>query len=170
MKPAAAFRVGQGFDWHRLAEGLPFRLGGVTLESPVGAQAHSDGDALLHALTDAILGALALGDIGDFFPPSDPQWRDADSALFVNGAMRQAQQRGYELINVDATVFLEAPKLGPYKRAMAQTIAQLLQIEDDCVSVKAKTAEQLGPLGRCEAVAASVTVLMMTTTAAISRP
>lgn len=155
-----ACRVGQGFDWHRLAPDLPLRLGGVSIDSPVGAQAHSDGDALLHALTDALLGALALGDIGDFFPPTDPRYRDADSALFVREAVRLLSERGYAVLNVDATVFLETPRLGPHKRAMAQAIAMLLGLPGTCVSVKAKTAEQLGPLGRSEAVAASVITLV----------
>jgi 2-C-methyl-D-erythritol 2,4-cyclodiphosphate synthase len=157
------FRIGLGHDRHRLIAGRPLMLGGVRIESPVGLDGHSDADVLLHAITDAILGALALGDIGEWFPNTDPQWADADSATFVEAAIREARRRGWELGNLDCTVHAERPKLSPDKPRMAGRIAALLGTTADRVNVKAKTGEQVGPIGRAEAIDAEAVVLLVRT-------
>lgn len=153
-------RVGSGFDLHRLEQGHPFWLGGILVESPVGPLGHSDGDVVLHALCDALFGAMGLGDIGDWFPPSDPQWKGVASSLFVQKAVKSLHDKGFWVINADITVLLETPKLGPYKAQISQTVAQLLQITPDCVCTKAKTMEGLGAIGQGQAVAAMTTVLI----------
>ncbi|MGE0200560.1 MAG: 2-C-methyl-D-erythritol 2,4-cyclodiphosphate synthase [Candidatus Melainabacteria bacterium] len=153
------WRVGYGTDLHRLTPGRPLLIGGLAIESPVGSDAHSDGDVLLHALVDALLGALALGDIGDHFPPSDPQWAGADSSCFVAHALKLISKAGYRVGNVDATVHLEAPKLYPHKQTIRELLACLLEIPVEQVSFKAKTGEGLAPIGTGDAIAASVTVL-----------
>lgn len=153
-------RIGQGFDIHRLIPGRPLLLGGIAVESPVGSDAHSDGDVLLHALMDALLGALALGDIGDHFPPSDMRYKDADSLMLLRRVLQHVQQHGYLLVNLDATVFLEKPKLLPYKALIRESLARHLNLPVDCVSFKAKTAEGMGAIGHQEAIAASVVVLL----------
>lgn len=140
-------------------------VGGIRIESPVGSEAHSDGDVILHSLIDALLGACGLGDIGDHFPPSDPQYKDMPSTDFLQKILPLLQsvgesQTAYQVSNVDMTVFLEAPKLGPYKQRIREHIAQLLGLPIDCVSLKAKTAEKFPPVGTQEAIAASVTVLL----------
>lgn len=152
-------KIGHGFDLHRLAPGRPFWLGGLIIESAVGPVGHSDGDVVLHALCDALLGAMGLGDIGEHFPPSDPQWAGAASAQFVGHALSLMAQKGYQPSNVDITIVLEAPKLKPYKEAMRDVIATLVKLPIDCVSVKAKTMEGLGDIGQGQAVAAMVTLL-----------
>jgi len=154
------WRVGHGEDLHRLAPGKPLLIGGLLIDSPVGSDAHSDGDVLLHALVDAMLGALALGDIGDHFPPSDPQWAGADSSRFVAHALRLVEAAGYRVGNVDATVHLEAPRLYPHKQTIRELLACLLDIPVDRVSFKAKTGEGVAPVGTGEAIAASVVVLL----------
>ncbi len=155
-------RVGQGYDIHRLVSGKPLYLGGLLIDSTVGSDAHSDGDILLHALIDALLGALALGDIGDHFPPTDVQYRDIRSTLLLEKVMTLLQQKRAKLVNCDATVFLEAPKLYPYKPGIREALAQLLGLPVDQVSFKAKTAEKFPPVGTQEAIAAAVTVLVET--------
>lgn len=157
---ALHFRVGQGYDLHRLVPGEVLTIGGVVIESPVGCQAHSDGDVILHALVDAVLGACALGDIGDYFPPSDPQWEGMASVRFVEKAMALIQEAGYQINNVDCTVCLEKPKLGKHKQAIRVHLSQMLALPLHAVSVKAKTAEKFPPVGTQEAIAASVTVLL----------
>lgn len=155
------FRVGLGHDRHRLVAGRPLILGGVRIDSPVGLDGHSDADVLLHAVTDAILGALALGDIGEWFPNTDPQWASADSAVFVQAAIAEARRRGWELGNLDCTVHAERPKLSPHKPMIAARIAEMLGTTVDRVNVKAKTGERVGPIGRGEAIDADAVVLLV---------
>ena len=153
-------RIGLGYDSHRFAVGRPLVLGGVRIEHEQGLAGHSDADAVLHAVTDAILGALAAGDVGEVFPDSDPRWADVDSAVFVAEAMRLAAEQGCKVVNCDVTVLAEAPRLGPYKRRMAERIAELLGVAPEAVSVKAKTNERMGAIGRREGVAAMAAVLL----------
>ena len=153
-------RVGQGFDIHRLVPDKPLIIGGVSVESPVGSLAHSDGDALFHSLIDAVLGATGQGDIGDHFPPSDAQYKNANSVDLFQAIWTPLMKAGWKVINIDATVFLEAPKLGPYKQAIRKSIAKLVNIDTSCVTIKAKTAEKFPPVGTQEAIATSVTVLL----------
>ena len=154
------FRIGFGNDIHRLEAGRPLVLGGVTIESELGAAGHSDADALTHAVTDALLGALALGDIGSHFPDTDPRWQNADSFVFLAGAVRMIKEHGYTVVNVDSVISLEKPKLRPYIEAMRGNLAKTLGIESDCVSVKAKTGEGLGEVGTGLAVKAAAVVLI----------
>jgi 2-C-methyl-D-erythritol 2,4-cyclodiphosphate synthase len=156
-------RVGQGYDIHRLVPDRPLLLGGVKIDSPVGSQAHSDGDVLLHALIDALLGAVGLGDIGDHFPPTDERYRNADSRQLLGHVLALIQAEGFQLMNMDGTVFLEKPKLLPYKPAIRQALAEALSLPGDRISFKAKTAEKLGAVGQSQALAAAVTVLLMRT-------
>lgn len=153
-------RVGQGEDIHRVDEGRTLVLGGVIIEEGPGLAGHSDADVLLHAITDAILGAAALGDIGHHFPPSDPRYRDADSADFLRHALRLAREAGWELINVDSTVRTERPKLAPYVEHIRARIAEIAGVAVTQVSVKAKSAEGLDAIGRGEAMAATAVVLV----------
>lgn len=154
------FRIGTGHDTHRLVSGRPLVLGGVPVESDRGAEGHSDGDALAHALCDAILGALCDGDIGAHFPDSDAQWKDADSLQLLARVSGLARERGYHLVNADATILLERPRLRDYIAAMREAIASTLQVDSDCVSVKAKTGEGLDAVGRGEAVTVDAVVLL----------
>lgn len=134
-------RVGTGFDWHKLTTKRQLVLGGVRIESELGALGHSDGDALLHSICDALLGAMGLGDIGEHFPDTDPAFRDIDSSLLLEAVRGMLERRGFEVVNIDTTVFLDAPKLSPYKEVMRQRIAGLLGMPPEQVSVKAKTFE-----------------------------
>lgn len=154
------YRIGQGYDIHRLIPEKPMMVGGVRIESPVGSEAHSDGDVLLHSLIDALLGACGLGDIGDHFPPTDEQYKNIISTLLLQKVLPLITQAGYTVGNLDTTIFLEKPKLGPYKQQIRENLANLLNLPLDCVSVKAKTAEKFPPVGTQEAIAASVTLLM----------
>src|SRR5438552_786528 len=154
------FRIGTGYDTHRLVAGRSLILGGVLVESDRGADGHSDGDALAHALADAILGALCEGDLGVHFPDSDSQWKDADSLQLLARVCWLAGERGYHLVNADATVMLERPKLRDYIAAMRETLAKTMQVESDCVSVKAKTGEGLDSVGLGEAVTVEAVVLL----------
>ena len=153
-------RVGSGHDTHRLAAGRPFVLGGVRIDHPLGPVGHSDADVVLHAVTDALLGAAALGDIGETFPDTDPDYRDADSSIFVTEALAKLTALGWRVVNLDVTVFAEAPKLGPIKTAIRANLANLLGINIDAVSVKAKTGEQVGHIGRGEAIGCHAVVLI----------
>jgi 2-C-methyl-D-erythritol 2,4-cyclodiphosphate synthase len=137
-------RIGFGWDSHEFRSGVPLKIGGVLLPHHQGLAGHSDGDVLLHALTDALLGAVAAGDIGGFFPPSDPQWKGADSAVFVEEALRQVRHAGYTVANVDSTLILAAPKIGPHAKEIQARVASLLGIKPDHVGVKAKTPEGMG--------------------------
>jgi 2-C-methyl-D-erythritol 2,4-cyclodiphosphate synthase len=154
------FRVGIGHDTHRLAAGRPLVLGGVEIESERGAEGHSDADALAHAVTDAILGALCEGDIGVHFPERDPRWKNADSLQLLARVMWLAGERGYAVVNVDATVMLERPRLRPHIEEMRAKLAGVLGVEVGCVSVKAKTGEGLDAVGEELAVTAQAVVLL----------
>lgn len=153
-------RIGQGYDIHRLVEGRPLVIGGLTLEYDRGPLGHSDGDALLHAVTDAILGACALGDIGRHFPPSDKRFKDADSKVLLRQAIEMVLEAGFTVINIDSTVILEKPRLAPHIESMRRNLAQLLDLDPDSVSVKAKTNEGLGPVGEGQAIAAQAVALV----------
>jgi len=154
------FRIGIGNDTHKLAEGRPLMLGGVHVASNRGGEGHSDADALLHAITDAVLGALCEGDIGMHFPDSDPQWKDANSLQLLSRVVWLAHERGLRVINVDATIMLERPQLRPYLLSMRENITEVLGVELSCVSVKAKTNEGLDAVGQGLAVAAQAVVLL----------
>ena len=140
-------RTGFGWDVHRIAAGRPLILGGITVPGDFGLEGHSDADVLSHAITDAILGAAALGDIGMHFPDTDPRWKGCDSLVFLRHAKGLAAERGYSIVNVDSTIILERPKLKDYRAAIRERIAQTLGLELDRVSVKFKTAEKVGPVG-----------------------
>jgi 2-C-methyl-D-erythritol 2,4-cyclodiphosphate synthase len=140
-------RTGLGWDVHRLVPGRPLILGGVTIPSDLGLEGHSDADILAHAVTDAILGALALGDIGMHFPDTDPRWKGCDSLVFLRHANELADARGYRVVNVDSTIILERPKLKDFRDAIRAKLAATLGLEPERVSVKFKTAETLGPVG-----------------------
>lgn len=148
-------RIGFGYDSHVFKPGVPLRIGGIALDHPEGLAGHSDGDVLLHALTDAILGAVAAGDIGTFFPPSDPRWKGADSAVFLNLALEELQNAGYQLVNTDITLILARPKISPIAASLRARVAELLDLPLDCVSIKAKTPEglNLDHVAQCHAVA-----------------
>jgi len=157
-----AIRIGQGFDLHRLSEGIPLKLGGLTIDFEKGSVGHSDGDVVLHALIDALLGALGEGDIGDWFPPGDASTRGIDSGELLQRVLNDLKRRwpDFCLVNVDITMFLERPKLGGLKVQMKDHVAHLLGIEPSRVSIKAKTAEGFFPVGTSDAVAASVICLV----------
>ena len=165
-RDALPFRIGHGFDLHRLeplpprGEGKPLALGGVRFEHDLGAVGHSDGDALLHAATDAILGALGEPDIGELFPDASPKWKGADSAIFLDEALARLRAAGYEIANLDATVILERPKIAPRKDAIRASLAARLSISAARVNVKGKTHERLDALGEGRGVAAHVVVLL----------
>jgi len=137
-------RIGYGWDSHEFKAGIPLKIGGVTLPHPKGLGGHSDGDVLLHALTDALLGAVAAPDIGSLFPPSDPQWKGADSAVFLREALKRVRAAGYGVVNVDSTLILAAPKIGPHAATIREHVAELLGVPADCVGLKAKTPEGMG--------------------------
>ena len=154
------FRIGSGHDSHRLVSGRPLILGGIRIEHPFGLAGHSDADAVLHAVTDAFLGAACLGDIGDAYPDSDPQWKDADSARFLSETMQRLSHMGWVPVNLDITIFAQEPKLGTLKSAMRENIAKLVGVPVDAVNVKAKTGEKVGHIGRGEAIACHAVVLI----------
>ncbi len=153
-------RIGQGFDVHAFGEGDHVMLGGLRVPHDRGVVAHSDGDVVLHALCDAMLGALALGDIGQHFPPGDPRWKDADSLQFLRHCDALLRERGWQLGNADITVICERPKVGPHAAAMRERIAAALDVGLDAISVKATTTESLGFTGRREGIAAHAVVLL----------
>ena len=157
------YRIGQGSDIHRLETGKPLILGGVSIESEKGAVGHSDADALTHAVTDALLGALALGDIGSHFSDKDERWRGADSFVFLRFTVGLMKEKGFAVVNVDSTVHLETPRLRPFIDRMRENLAVALEIEMDSVSVKAKTGEKVDAVGRSEAIKAEAVVLLQTT-------
>src|SRR6266404_6345508 len=145
------YRIGSGHDTHRLAEGWPLLLGGVRINHPRGLFGHSDADVVLHAVTDALLGAAGLGDIGDAYPDTDPAYRGADSSLFLRETVARLSQKGWRLVNLDVIIFAQEPKLGPLKAEIRLHLAYLLGLEVDAVNVKAKTGEGVGAIGRAEA-------------------
>jgi 2-C-methyl-D-erythritol 2,4-cyclodiphosphate synthase len=138
-----SMRIGYGWDSHAFQPGVKLKIGGIAIDHPEGLAGHSDGDVLLHAITDALLGALAVGDIGSFFPPGDPRWKDADSAIFLNLALEEVRTAGYRIVNVDTTLVLAAPKIGPISGDMRARVAELLDIPPNAVGIKAKTPEGL---------------------------
>ncbi len=148
-------RIGFGYDSHVFKPDVPLRIGGLTIKHPEGLAGHSDGDVLLHAITDALLGSVAAGDIGSFFPPGDPRWKDADSAIFLNLATEELQHAGFRIVNIDTTLVLAAPKIGPIAGEMRARVADLLNVEIDQVSIKAKTPEglNLDHVAQCHAIA-----------------
>ena len=137
-------RIGYGWDSHEFKPGIPLKIGGVSIPHHAGLAGHSDGDVLLHALTDALLGAVAAGDIGTYFPPSNPKWKGADSVVFVQQALKLVDEAGYQVGNVDSTLILAAPRIGPHASAIQQKVADLLGIEPSRVGIKAKTPEGMG--------------------------
>lgn len=153
-------RVGQGYDVHRLVEGRKLILGGVDIPYELGLLGHSDADALLHAITDALLGAAALGDIGRHFPDTDPRYKGADSRVLLRGAVALLKEKGWHPVNVDATIIAQQPKLAPHAAAMAANVAVDLGISPDSVNIKGKTNEKLGYLGRSDAIEAQAVVLI----------
>ena len=153
-------RVGIGHDTHRLGADRPLILGGLRIEHPSGLVGHSDADVVLHALTDALLGAAGLGDIGDAYPDTDPQYQDCDSMLFVRETLERLNQNGYRVVNVDVTIFAERPKLGPKKAEIRNHLAGMLGLDEGAVNVKAKTGEQVGAIGRGEAIGCQVAALI----------
>ena len=155
------FRIGHGFDVHAFGDGDHVMLGGVRIPFARGLQAHSDGDVVIHALCDAMLGALALGDIGTHFPPADPRWRDADSRAFLRHCNALVRERGWMLGNADITVICERPKVGPHAAAMRAMLADDLGVDVDAVSIKATTTETLGFTGRGEGIAAQAICLLV---------
>ncbi|KRG65142.1 2-C-methyl-D-erythritol 4-phosphate cytidylyltransferase [Stenotrophomonas humi] len=159
--PFPPVRIGQGYDVHAFGDGDHIMLAGVQVPHRCGVLAHSDGDVALHALCDAMLGALALGDIGVHFPPSDDRWKGADSSRFVSHCNELLRERGWQVGNADITVICERPKVGPHALAMREKVAQLLGIALDRVSIKATTSEKLGFTGREEGIAAQAVVLLV---------
>jgi 2-C-methyl-D-erythritol 2,4-cyclodiphosphate synthase len=147
-----AMRIGEGWDTHALVQGRPLILGGVTIPHSHGLQGHSDADALLHAITDALLGAAGLGDIGRHFPDTDPALKGADSVLLLKTAAMRVADAGWAIVNVDSTIVAQAPKMAPHIAAMRERIAGALGLAADCVNVKAKTAEKMGPVGEGRAI------------------
>ena len=154
------FRIGQGYDVHQLVAGRKLILGGVEIDHPTGLLGHSDADALLHAITDALLGAAALGDIGRHFPDTDPRYRGADSRVLLRAAVALLAERGWRPVNVDSTLIAQKPKLAPHAPQMVAHIAADLGVSPDCVNIKGKTNEKLGYLGREEAIEAQAIALI----------
>jgi 2-C-methyl-D-erythritol 4-phosphate cytidylyltransferase/2-C-methyl-D-erythritol 2,4-cyclodiphosphate synthase len=153
-------RVGQGFDSHRFAAGRALRLCGLTVPSPVGLEGHSDGDVALHAVIDAMLGAVGAGDIGEHFPPTDDRWRGVDSRELVAASLKMLRDRGFDVVNCDVTIVGERPRVSPHREPMRRSLAGLLDLAEDAVSVKATTTEGLGFVGRGEGLAALAVVLV----------
>jgi 2-C-methyl-D-erythritol 2,4-cyclodiphosphate synthase len=153
-------RVGIGHDTHRLVEGRPLLLGGVRVAHPRGLIGHSDADVVLHAITDALLGAAGLGDIGDAFPDTDPTYRDCDSRLFIRETLGRLNQAGWRVVNIDVIIFAQEPKLGPLKDEIRRSLAEVLGLDRANVNVKAKTGEQVGAIGRAEAIACQAVALI----------
>jgi len=163
-------RVGEGWDTHRLVTDRPLRLGGVTIPHTHGLLGHSDADALLHAITDALLGAAGLGDIGRHFPDTAAEFAGADSAMLLAEAARRVRAAGHEIVNVDSTVVAQAPRLAPHIPAMQERIAAVLGLPADAVNVKAKTAERMGPVGEGRAIEARAVALLVRRAALPARP
>jgi 2-C-methyl-D-erythritol 2,4-cyclodiphosphate synthase len=154
------YRIGSGHDTHRLGEGYPLILGGVRLEHDRGLIGHSDADVVLHSITDALLGALGLGDIGDLFPDTDPKWKGANSGIFLEAASERMLERNYSIMNLDVTIFAQEPKLGPVKQQIRENVARLLGLTIDRVNIKAKTGEKVGHIGRAEAIGCHAIILL----------
>lgn len=155
------FRIGFGFDVHRLSEGYPLWIGGIRLEHSLGLEGHSDADVLIHAICDALLGAAALRDIGYHFPPSDPQYKGIDSKILLRKVMDLIRSHGYELGNIDATIAAERPKLNPHIAEMQRVLAEVMQVNEKDISIKATTTEKLGFTGREEGISAYAVALIV---------
>ncbi|MGD1919785.1 MAG: 2-C-methyl-D-erythritol 2,4-cyclodiphosphate synthase [Pleurocapsa sp.] len=154
-------RIGNGYDIHQLVAGRPLILGGIEVPHSSGLLGHSDADVLIHAIMDALLGALGMGDIGHYFPPSDPKWKGADSKILMEQVAAIIQSAGWKIGNIDSTVVAEQPKLKPHLKPMRNAIAKILQIEIEQISIKATTNEKLGPVGREEGICAYAVVLLI---------
>ena len=154
-------RIGNGYDIHRLVADRPLILGGVDISHSLGLLGHSDADVLTHSIMDALLGALSLGDIGHYFPPSDPKWEGANSITLLKQVLNIIQSQGWQIGNIDSTVVAEQPKLKPYLKTMRSTLAKVMSIEIDRISIKATTNEQLGPIGNKEGICAYAVVLLI---------
>lgn len=154
-------RIGNGYDIHQLVEGRPLILGGVEIDHTLGLLGHSDADVLTHAIMDALLGALSLGDIGHYFPPSDPKWSGANSIILLEQVLSIVQSQGWQIGNIDSTLVAEQPKLKPHLKSMRSSLATAMKIEIDQISVKATTNEKLGPTGREEGICAYAVVLLL---------
>lgn len=161
MTHTIPFRVGEGWDTHALEPGRPLMLGGVEVPHHSGLRGHSDADALLHAITDALLGAAGLGDIGTLFPDTASAFKGADSAVLLSQAHAHVRAAGWQVANVDSTIVAQAPRLEPYKQAMRERIAVILSLPIACVNVKAKTAEKMGPVGECKSIEARAIALLV---------
>jgi 2-C-methyl-D-erythritol 2,4-cyclodiphosphate synthase len=160
-------RIGYGWDSHEFVRGVPLKIGGVTLPHGKGLGGHSDGDVLLHAITDALLGAIAAPDIGSLFPPSDPKWKGADSVVFLREALKRVHDAGYVLANMDSTLILNEPKIGPHTAAIRKRVSELLGLDGDAIGIKAKTPEGMGT---DNAAIAHVTVLLEKKTSSGKKP
>ncbi len=154
-------RIGNGYDIHQLVADRPLILGGVTIPHTLGLLGHSDADVLTHAIMDALLGALGMGDIGHYFPPSDPKWKGADSLLLLQQVLSIIQSQGWNIGNIDSTIVAEQPKLKPHLKSMRSTLAQTMGLEIDQISIKATTNEKLGPVGREEGICAYAVALLV---------
>ena len=163
LPPTPQLRVGEGWDTHPLVTGRPLILGGITVPHTHGLGGHSDADGLLHAITDALFGAAALGDIGRHFPDTDDTYKGADSAVLLAEAARRVRAAGWQIVNVDSTIVAQAPKMAPHIPAMRERIAQVLGLAVDAVNVKAKTAEKMGPVGEGRAIEARAVCLLLRT-------
>lgn len=153
-------RVGIGHDTHRLVEGRPLILGGVAIDHPRGLAGHSDADVVLHALTDALLGAAGMGDIGDAYPDTDPAFKDCDSTVFLRETLERLRESGWKVVNADVIIFAQEPRLGPVKGRIRRRLAELLALDVEAVNVKAKTGERVGAIGRAEAIACQAVALI----------
>lgn len=156
----STLRIGQGFDVHQLVEGRPLIIGGITIPHEKGLLGHSDADVLLHAICDALIGAAGLGDIGKHFSDSDPRFKNIDSRILLRNVYRLLTDKGYKIVNIDATIIAQSPKMAPHIPGMIATIAQDLEMPADCINLKAKTAEHLGAIGRKEGIVAEAVCLI----------
>ncbi|KAG1658886.1 hypothetical protein FOA52_000674 [Chlamydomonas sp. UWO 241] len=161
QRPQLPYRVGHGFDLHRLAEGYKLIIGGVDIPHTKGCEAHSDGDVLLHTITDSILGALCLPDIGQLFPDNDPQWKGASSDRFLLEAVRLMEERGYVIGNLDCTIIAEKPKLSPHKLTIKANLCRWLSTDADCINIKAKTHEKVDAIGEMRAIGCHCVVMLI---------
>ncbi|MDF1746847.1 MAG: 2-C-methyl-D-erythritol 2,4-cyclodiphosphate synthase [Gimesia sp.] len=156
----SGLRIGSGQDCHRLEAGYRLVLGGIPIEFEMGLVGHSDADVLLHAITDALLGAAGLGDIGEMFPNTEDRWKDADSRILLEAAYQEVQKSGWQIVNLDCTISAERPKLANYKPLIRKSVASILDLKEEQVNIKAKTGERVGPVGRQEAMMADAVVLL----------
>ncbi len=163
MQELPVFRVGEGQDTHRTIANRPLVIGGITIDSDFGLDGHSDADVLLHSVIDALLGATGRGDIGEWFPNTSEEWKDADSSKLLLYVWGQLSEEGWSLQNLDCTICAERPRLGKWKPLIRERIAELLGVSGECVNVKAKSGEAVGPVGRCEAITATAIVLLTRT-------